>query len=82
MDKRFLIGVCTGMAILGIVTYLPSIAEAIYSVPPTNAIAGFRIDDNATYTLSNDTAYNATSYKDLPWLISDGSINIEIAIYP
>ena len=82
MDKRFIIGVCTGMAILGIITYLPSIAEAIYSIPPTNAWQTIFIDDNVTIPTTNDTGLNATSYRDIMFLVSDGSINITLGIYP
>ena len=82
MDKRFIIGVCTGMAILGIITYLPSIAEAIYSIPPTNAWQTIIIDDNVTIPTVNSTIFNATSYRDTMYLVSDGSINITLGIYP
>ena len=82
MDKRFVIGVCTGMAILGIITYLPNIAEAIYSIPPTNAWQTIIIDDNATIPTVNNTNITAISYRDTLYLVSDGSINITIGVYP
>ena len=82
MDKRFIIGVCTGMAILGIITYLPSIAEAIYSIPPTNAWQTIGVDSNATFSTLNETNVTAISYRDTLYLISDGSINITIGNYP
>ena len=81
MNKRFLIGVFTGMAILGIVTYLPSIAEALYSIPPTNAWDQiiFRYDN---WTVTNIDNINATSYTDNLYLISDGSILFNVTTYP
>jgi len=82
MNKRFFIGVLTGMAILGIITYFPTIAEAIYSVPPTNAWQMIIIDDNVTIPTINATKLNATSYKDIMYLVSDGSINITLGVYP
>lgn len=84
MDKKFFLGLFTGCALmfLSFSLYFPQISEAIYSIPPTDAFAGFRINDNATYTLSADQGLNASSYKDIPWLLSDGSINIEIGVAP
>ena len=82
MDKRFILGVCTGMALLGIVTYFPSIAEAIYSVPPTNAWQTIIVDSNSTIASLNQTTVNAISYRDILYLVSDGSINITLGIYP
>ena len=82
MDKRFIIGVCTGMAILGIITYFPTIAEAIYSVPPTNAWQTIVVDSNSTIASLNQTNITAISYKDTLFLVSDGSINITLGVYP
>ena len=81
MDKRFIIGVCTGMAILGIITYFPTIAEALYSIPPTRAWDQISITyDN--WTSTGDFNINATSYTDNLILISDGSILFNITTYP
>ena len=82
MDKRFIIGVCTGMAILGIITYFPSIAEALYSIPPTNAWQTIIIDNNVTLSDSGLTNITAITYRDTLFLVSDGSIGINITTYP
>jgi len=82
MDKRFLVGVCTGMAILGIVTYFPTIAEALYSIPPTNAWQTIVIDQNVTLSDSGLLNISAITYRDTLYLVSDGSIGINITAYP
>ena len=82
MDKRFIIGVCTGMAILGIITYYPTIAEALYSIPPTNAWQTIVIDNNVTLPDSGLINISAITYRDTLYLVSDGSIGINITTYP
>ena len=82
MDKRFIIGVCTGMAILGIITYLPSIAEAIYSIPPTNAWQTIGIVNNVNMTNSTTTSISAVSYRDNFYILADDSIILNITTYP
>ena len=81
MDKRFIIGVCTGIAILGMVTYFPTIAEALYSIPPTDAWDQI-IFRYGNWTVTNDDNINATSYSDNLYLISDGSILFNVTKYP
>ena len=81
MDKRFIFGVCTGMAILGIITYLPNIAEALYSIPPTDAWDEIEVVyDN--WVSTGTFKINATGYTDDLILISDGSILFNITTYP
>ena len=84
MNKQFILGLCTGIGIaaISIITYLPEIAEAVYSIPPTNAWQAIVINSNATYTTTGDTYINATSYRDILNLISDGSIDINITTFP
>ena len=84
MNKSFILGLCTGLVLssIGIITYLPNIAEAIYSIPPTNAWDLIISDDNATFVDQGETNVTAISYRDTLYLISDGSINITMVPYP
>ena len=84
MNKSFIFGLCTGIAItaISIVTYLPGLAEALYSIPPTNAWQTIIVNSTANYSSTGDTIINATSYKDTIYLLSDGSIGFNITTYP
>ena len=82
MDKRFIFGVCTGMAILGIITYFPTIAEAIYSIPPTNAWQTIGIANDVNMTNSTTSSISAISYRDTFYLLADDSIILNITTYP
>ena len=70
------------MAILGIITYFPTIAEAIYSVPPTNAWQTIVVDSNATLATLNQTNVTAISYRDNYTLVADDSILLSIVRVP
>ena len=80
--KIIFIAILFFMAGLSVTYFISDIQALLGEVPPTNAFAGFNINDNATYSTTNATQVLATSYRDLPWLLSDGSINIEITSYP
>jgi len=82
MDKRFIFGVCTGMAILGIITYLPNIAEALYSIPPTNAWQTIGIANDINMTNSTTSSISAISYRDTFYFLADDSIILNITTYP
>lgn len=82
MDKRFIIGFCTGIAIISIITYFPTIAEAIYSVPPTNAYQTIGIANDVNMTNSSTTSISAISYRDTFYLLADDSIILNITTYP
>lgn len=74
------LGIAVGV-ILGL-GFGPQISEALYSIPPTNAWQTIFINDNVTIPTNNNTSLNATSYRDIMYLVSDGSINITIGTYP
>jgi len=81
MDKRFILGVCTGIAIISIITYYPTLAEALYSIPPTDAWDQIEVVyDN--WVSTGTLKINATGYTDDLILISDGSILFNITSYP
>ena len=71
MDKRFIIGVCTGMAILGIITYLTVPAEALYSIPPTQA---FKFVNGTSSSINADN-YTGTLF------LTPGD-NMTLTFYP
>ena len=71
-----LIGIVFGVA-LG-----PQISEALYSIPPTNAWQTIGIDNNVVFPNSSDPTISAISYRDTLYLVSDGSILINITSYP
>lgn len=82
MDKRFIIGFCTGIAIISIITYFPTIAEALYSVPPTNAYRIIGIANDVNMTNSTTSSISAISYRDTFYLLADDSIVLNITRYP
>ena len=84
MNKSFLIGLCTGIALTAIsmVTYLPGLAEAIYSIPPTVAFSNMTILPDAPWPNDTNTSIEAISYRDIAYLRSDGSIELNFTTYP
>lgn len=80
MDKRFFFGVCTGLIIatMSIINYLPDVAEAVYSIPPTQAWRSINIDNNATFTPNANASVQAINYRDTLFLVTDGSIILNI----
>ena len=81
MNKSFIFGLCTGIVIIGIITYYPMLAEALYAIPPTLAWRTIGVDSNATYPSTSDINITAISYADTLYLISDGSIGFNITAY-
>ena len=84
MNKSFLFGLCTGIAITAIsmVTYLPGLAEAIYSIPPTVAFSNMTILPATNWPSDTRTSIEAISYKDIAYIGSDGSIELNFTSYP
>lgn len=83
MDKFNLVGITAILFISSsfIALYHTDIAEAIYSIPPTDAWDQiiFKYD---TWTVTNEDNINATGYTDDLYLISDGSILFNVTTYP
>ena len=84
MNKSFIFGLCTGIAItaISIVTYLPGLAEAIYSVPPTVAFSNVTILPKEPWPNDTRTSIEAISYRDIAYIRSDGSIELNFTHYP
>lgn len=82
MNKIFILGVCTGMAIIGIITYFPMLAEAIYSIPPTTAYNNLTIIDPVSWPNDTTTSIQAVNYRDIEYWTSDGSIEFNFTTYP
>lgn len=74
------LGIAVGIIIgLG---FGPQISEALYSIPPTEAFKSVSIANNVTYTPSFETNVTAINYRDNYWLVTDGSILLNITTYP
>ena len=58
------------------------VAEALYSIPPTPAWTNIGIDNNQVFPNSSDTVIRASNSSDWFYLVSDGSILINITSYP
>ena len=80
MDKiTFLHGIIVGIVITA--SFYPVISEAqeyFGKFPPTPAWQDIEIAVDANLPITDQTTINATSYNDRLFLISDGSININI----
>jgi len=81
MDKKFILGMVTGfsLAALSIISYIPDIAEALYSIPPTQAWRTITPLNNQVITNDTDGSVSAINYRDTLIIATDGSINITIA---
>ena len=84
MNKSFLLGLCTGIALtaISIVTYLPGMAEALYAIPPTVAFSNMTILPSHAWPSDTKTSIEAISYKDIAYIRSDGSIELNFTTYP
>lgn len=72
--------------LIGSVILMPNevlmVADAIYSIPPTPAWQTIGIANNATIPNSTQSVFHAQNYTDSFYLVSDGSININLTTYP
>jgi len=84
MDKKFVLGLVTGfsLAALSIISYVPDIAEALYSIPPTQAWRTIGIDNTPVVPNSTATEVSAINYRDQLYILTDGSILLNITQYP
>lgn len=80
MDKKFFLGLFTGclLMFMSFSLYFPQISEAIYSIPPTDAWRTIGVSNEAVFPIDSQPTVNATSYRDTLYLVSDGSILINI----
>ncbi len=66
-------------------SFTPIIIEAVEyygKFPPTPAWQSFEIDNNFTLPNNTQAFLNATSYKDIMFIVTDGSINVTFVPYP
>jgi len=77
MNNRYIISISVIFA-AGLLVFLQS-TDALLSIPPTSAVATIASNDTDFATAGG--FYNASSYADHLWIISDGSILIEFVNY-
>ena len=84
MDKLNFFGILAIIFVAGtfIIEYHTNIADALYSIPPTEAFKSVSIANNVTYTPSFETNVTAINYRDNFWLVTDGSVLLNITTYP
>ena len=84
MNKLALLWLFIGVGIGSILFQgeLIQLSDAIYSIPPTPAFKTFEGINNNTAPLTGVLKLNATSSTDTLFLISDGSININLTVFP
>ena len=79
--ERFYIIAISLMLIIGYVPVLTNAADYFGKFPPTPAWQDIEIITNNTIPFTTQTTVNATSYNDRLYIITDGSISINITEY-
>ena len=57
------------------------LANALYSIPPTNAWQTIEINNSAVWPNASQNEVSAVTYKDKLYLLTDGSILLNITEY-
>lgn len=81
MDKKFAIGLLTGAVIVGLFIGINYPYQSEAGIPPTPAFKTFIINSSAVYSTTGDENVTALVYNDELYLLSDGSIGMNITSY-
>lgn len=82
MKDSFWYGWIIGISVvIGIAAVLP-FTDALYSVPPTQAWRTIEINNTATWPNSTQNTVTALNYRDTLYIVTDGSILLNVTSTP